>query len=485
MNDLLLHSTLLVGFGFFALAVGVFAMAREQQLKSDLRGAAVLFGVFLVLRVAWLLLESSLPPMWANLTRLVWMLCFAFGVVRLLVAFGLWVWRRLRRGPTTKIHRDVLDFALYLLTAIPILKVTLAIDVTTLLGTSAVLSLVLGFALQDTLSNLFSGLSVQLERPFQVGDWISVGQFTGQVVQIAWRSTRIESFRKELITLPNSLIAKEAVRTLSRNGELASTDLFIGVSYDAPPNRVKAEVLATLAAIAEVARSPAPVCAVQGYEDSSVKYLVRYWPKDFASAPRLQDEVLSQLWYRFGRAGIELPFPQRVVTMRQAEAPAAEAHTALVDRLELFKAFKPEERAQLAKAAKERHFGRGEEVIAEGAEGHSFFVVVRGKVSVRAKAAPAPIATLGEGEYFGEMSLMTGDPRNATVVAVEDSVLLELDRADFAEHIQKHPDFAQPLAELLARRKEELDRLSSSPAGPAEGAVRILGRLRQLFRLRE
>ncbi len=484
MGELLLHSTLLVGLGFLAVAVGVLLLAREEQLKRDLRGAAVYFAVFIVLRVLWTVLEHALPSAWANLTRLVWMLAFAFGVVRLLVTFGLWVWRRVRRGPTTKIHRDVLDFTLYLLAAIPILKVTLAIDVTTLLGTSAVLSLVLGFALQDTLSNLFSGLSVQLERPFQVGDWISVGHHTGQVVQIAWRSTRIESFAKELITLPNSLIAKEAVKTLSRGGEVAATDLRVGVSYATPPNRVKEEVLATLAGIPEVAKTPAPVCAVESYDDSAVKYLVRYWPTNFALVVQLQDQVLSQLWYRFGRAGIEIPFPQRVVTLRRPP-PAPRPHAELVDRLELFKGFKPEERAELAKAARERHFGRGEQVIAEGAEGHSFFVVARGKVSVRAKAAPMPIATLGEGEYFGEMSLMTGDPRNATVVALEDTALLELERDDFAKHIAKHPDFAQPLAELLAQRKAELDRLSSQPVAPGEGAVRILGRLRHLFRLGE
>lgn len=483
MDDLLLHSTLLVGLGFFVFAVGLRAFAKENQLKADLRGAAVFLIVFMVLRVAWNLLQERLPPTWADLTRLVWMFAFAFGVVRLFVAIALFGWRKLQRGPTTKIHRDVFEFALYVLTAIPILKVTLKIDVTTLLGTSAVVSLVLGFALQDTLSNLFSGLSVQLERPFNVGDWVTVGNFTGKVVQIAWRSTRIETFRRELITLPNSLIAKEAVRTLSRPDGQASTDFFVGISYSAPPNAVKQEILALLTGIEGIARLPPPICEVAGFDDSSVRYLVRYWPHDYASTPRLQDEVMTQLWYRLGRAGIEIPFPQRVVTLVQPSA-ARSANGELVERLELFQVFKPEERAEIAKAAIERRFGRGEEVILEGAEGHSFFVVAKGSVSVRAKAAAQPLATLRTGEYFGEMSLMTGDPRNATVVALEDSVLLELDRADFGKHLSAHPEFAQPLAEMLSRRKAELDKLSAAPAAANEGTGRILSRLRELFRLK-
>jgi small-conductance mechanosensitive channel/CRP-like cAMP-binding protein len=485
MNFLQGYLSLVVALALW-LAVSVLrALTRDEQLKSDLRGALYLFTGFILLRGCGGAIEDYLPKDASKALRVGWMLAFAFGSVRVVVSTGLWGYRAIRHGPTSKILRDLVDFVLYLAVTIPILKTQLAIDVATLLGTSAVLSLVLGLALQDTLTNLFSGLSVQLERPFQVGDFITVGQHTGRVTQIAWRSTRIETTRREQITLPNSVIAKEAVKNYTRGGQPVAIDLLFGVTYSAPPNQVKHEVLEALSAIPMVLKEPAPIVHTQDFAESSVRYLIRYYLADYAQLLASQGEIHTRLWYRFGRAGIEIPFPQRIVTLRN-EPQRSHVHQALLQELDLFAPFTEAERSAIASNARERYFGRGEHVIAEGDQGHTFFVVTKGLLGVHVGQSQTEVARLARGNYFGEMSLLTGEPRTATVTAHEDSVLLELDREAFARHFVDHPGLAQQLSEVLARRRTELqEKIVSAPAAEAVQARDILARLKQIFRLRE
>jgi small-conductance mechanosensitive channel/CRP-like cAMP-binding protein len=479
--------------GNLALVLGVMALvitllirrfAAEETLRRDLVGSVVLFGVYVVLREGGEALRRVVPEEWEPFIRVTWMLAFAYGALRLLVALLLSLRRRLRPGPTAKIQRDVLDFILYVICTIPILKTQLKIDVTTLLGTSAVLSLVLGFALQDTLSNLFAGLSLQLERPFGVGDFIKVGEHEGRVVQIAWRSTRLETVRRELVNFPNSEIAKAHLVSFS-SGPLVAIDLTVSASYQAAPNLVKAEILETLREAPLVLAEPAPWVRVLDFAESAVSYQVRLFISNIADKPHVRDEVLSRLWYRFQRAGIEIPFPQRVVHLKQLASARPRVDTAaMLSKLELFTPFPPEELRAIDAAASSRHFGAGEEIVTEGRAGSTFYVVMAGALSVRVGQPGREVATLGPGEAFGEMSLLTGEPRSATVVAVEDVWLLELDRDAFARHFSKHPERAAQLAELLERRRSALVTAASDGPDRAETRPRVIDRLREIFRLR-
>lgn len=418
--------------------VGLRRFTDSAPLKRDLGGAAVLFALFVGLRLSGGWLAELVPDDWRPYLRVTWMLAFAFGAVRFTVALALAVRRRLRPGPSAKIHRDVVDFVLYVVCAVPILKTQLKLDVGTLLGTSAVLSLVLGLALQDTLGNLFAGLSLQLERPFDVGDFIRVGELEGRVVQIAWRSTRLETVRRELVTLPNSVLAKGNVVSYS-GGAAVALDLSVVASYDAAPNLVKSEILESVRESPSVLADPAPAARVAALGDNGVEYGVRVFLANYGLAPQARDEVLGRLWYRLGRAGIEIPFPQAVVHLRNPVDQRAPLALELLARLELFRPFEADELQAIAAASQVRRFGAGEEIVTEGGKGDTFFVVVSGRVSIRRGQPAREFAALGRGQSFGEMSLLTGEPRIATVTALEDSTLLELGREVFATHFAAHP----------------------------------------------
>ncbi|MBL8922885.1 MAG: mechanosensitive ion channel [Myxococcaceae bacterium] len=478
-----LHGQLALLLGAVALSLTIVLrrFAKDERLREDVFGAMGWFAIFVVVRGAMVWGEAVSPKEWHPLERAVWMLAFAFGSVRLVVALTLWLRRRLGAAPTAKIHRDVVDFLLYLATAIPILKTQLALDVTTLLGTSAVLSLVLGFALQDTLGNVFSGLSLQLDRPYQVGDFIRVGPHEGRVVQTSWRSTRIETLRKEQITLPNALTAKEPIVNFTCGGRPVAIDLTVGAAYAAPPTKVKTEILEALAESPLVLKTPAPWVRTWEFEESSLKYVVRLWIDDWANVPHVHDEVFARLWYRFGRAGIEIPFPQRVVTMRTETPRLQGLREELLGELDLFKPFTAVERKAIADAGREHHFGLGEAICVEGREGQTFYVVVSGRVSVRVGQPPREVATLSRGQYFGEMSLLTGDPRAATVVAIDDTMVLEFGRSEFQRFFTEKPELAEQLADFLARRKAELAAGAAGAALQKADAAGLLTRLRRIF----
>ncbi len=476
------NTALVIGVVLLIFVAFARALAKEQQLKSDLRGALGWLVTWLALRLMDYAFDALGFAAIDKASRVIWMLAFAFGAVRTTVAFALWTYRRINVGGTPKILRDVLDFVLYVVAAIPILKTQLDIDLTSLLATSAILSVVLGLALQESLGNVFSGLALQLERPFRAGDWISAGEHEGRVVHVAWRATRIETFRSEEVTVPNSNLAKQPVRNYTRGGQPVALDLEVGVSYATPPNVVREEVVSALADVPLILKTPAPVCLVSRFADSAVTYLVRFYIADYRSQPDAVDQAYTRLWYRFSRAGIEIPYPQRVVHMKAQQA--ASPHLTLLSGLDLFTPFSSEQRAELARAAVERRFGRGEAIIREGDDGHTFYVIVSGEVAVA--RGGNEIARLSRGAYLGEMSLLTGEPRSATVVATSDVVVLELDRQVFSKHFAENPERAQQLSELLAQRRSELDAVASATGANApEGAKanEILRRLKSIFRL--
>jgi small-conductance mechanosensitive channel/CRP-like cAMP-binding protein len=470
--------------GFIAVALAVRA-SSEQTHKDDLLAGARWLGIFLALRVNGIWLERVLPTEFLPYIRTTWTLAFAFGMTRIGVAIILWVRRKFTAVVAPKIHRDVIDFVLYVIVAIPVLKTQLKLDIGTLLGTSAVVSLVLGFALQDTLGNLFSGLSLQLETPFRVGDFIRVGEKEGRVTQIAWRSTRLENNRRETITVPNSLIAKEKVTNFT-TAQPVAVDVDFGASYSAAPNFVKAEIAETLRESKLVLNEPAPWISVVNFGESAIEYRARIFVSDYGSWVQAKDEVLSRLWYRFGRAGIEIPFPQRVVHLKGQSPPPDTVEPQLLASAPLFAPFPPQEIAALCLAAVQRKFGAGEEIITEGRQGSTFYVVLSGSVSVRVGSPLREIATLERGATFGEMSLLTGEPRSATVVAVADSCLLELGRDVFAKHLEGQPERLAQLAAMVEQRKASLAPLSTQDekTQPLPASVRAIDKLKELFNVR-
>src|SRR5262249_45885973 len=244
-------------------------------------------------------------------------------------------------------------------------------------------------ALQETLGNIFSGLSLQLQKPFEPGDWVRFGMYLGRVQGIGWRSTRLVTRSLESLDVPNALLAREVITNY--RGTAVGDDLFVGLSYGVPPNRVKEIILRVLHHNRALASDPAPQVWVVDYGDFAVKYRIRFWMIDYSQQDRVRDEIMTSLWYALRRNGIEIPFPILTLHLRRMPAVAARYDDrqrdliATLRRVDFLTGLDEEELATLVPNLFEVEFGRGETICREGEAGETFYVVRGGTVEILAR----------------------------------------------------------------------------------------------------
>ena len=470
-------------------------MLKDRKLARSLIAPVFALSFFLLTRWAmgWVSEESQKI---SNALRVVGVIFFAFALVRIVAVLLVdWVLHVQFQKESSKIIRDVISAALYFVAFAAVIRATTSIDLTATLATAGALSLVLGLALQDTLGNVFSGLAIQLEQPFRTGDWVSFGTTTGRVRDLGWRAMVLETRDHDLITVPNSVVTKLELHNHSRPVAWTALRVEVGLPYDCPPNVARSVLTAALTQVPEVLQNPAPKIRLKSFAESSITYELRYFidvANWFMDAPDVNAAVGSAIWYSLKRAGISIPFPIRTVYMHQVEAASedgvfAEAERMLAD-IDFLKPLDDDARRALARRMRVLHFGTGESIVRQGDAGETFYLVEQGEVSVRARGADdieRRVATLGPGAFFGEMSLLTGEPRAASVVSVKDSLLMAIDRDGFRDALQSNPDVARQLAEILSARSSQLQAATatSAAAAPVREPGRILGKLKELFGL--
>jgi small-conductance mechanosensitive channel len=382
------------------------------------------------------------------------------------------VFPRMRLG-IPPIVQDVL-VAVFSLVALFGTATRAGVDLTGIVATGAVLTGVIGLALQDLLGNVFGGLSLQLDHTIHVGDWIRVQEVTGRVVEIRWRSTSIETRNWETVIIPNSVLTRSQVVVLGRRASDPREprrwrrQIVFAVDFRYPPTQVMECVLRALRAhaIADVADDPAPDCQLLELTDSCARYAVRYWLTDFSHDTPTDSVVQTRIFYALKRAGIPLAMPAHAIFLTE-DSPERRKHKLVsenerrlfaLSRIELFRDLAEAERKELAAGLHYAPFTRGEVIVRLGAAAHHLYMITSGTVSVRTGdgATEHELAQLGEGEFFGEMSLLTGEPRSATTVAATDVECYRLDAEVFRSLLSRRPDLADKVAAALSERRSAL-----------------------------
>jgi small-conductance mechanosensitive channel/CRP-like cAMP-binding protein len=377
---------------------------------------------------------------------------------------------RVGLGPS-RILQDVL-IAGSVVVALFTLASHAGLNLSGLVATSAVLTAVIGLAFQDTLGNIVTGLALQLDKSIAIGDWIEVGNVNGRVTEIRWRYTAIETRNWETMIVPNSLLVKGQVLVLGRR--LGQPRLWrrwvrFNIDFRFSPSDVIETVDAALqsAPIENVAQEPAPHCILSDLTESYARYAVRYWLTDFARDDPTDSVVRTRIYFALRRVGIPLSIPAHAVFLtsdtseRRAEKSRQdqERRSQALAKIDLFSGLSEEEREQLAEGLTLAPFARGEIITRQGREAHWLYIVVEGEVVVRVSAGNGPsreVARLKAGDFFGEMSLLTGEPRAATVVAQTDVECFRLDRRVFQQLLESRPEIAEQVAEVLAKRSTQL-----------------------------
>ena len=406
--------------------------------------------------------------------------------------------RGLEEQRTPALLIDLIRFPLAILAVFFVLVGVWESDFGNLLATLGVGSLVLGLALQDTLGNLFAGIALFFEKPFAVGHWIRVGEVVGKIVELNWRAVRVLTRNGDLVVIPNSVLGKERIENYSIPSEVHATLIRIAFSYDDPPNKVKAVLCACARATRRVLADPAPLARTVGYGDSAINYDVKFFIRDFAALPDIEEELFTRIWYAARRNGLTIPFPIRTVFKtdmppKPATDPAR-AIDAAVRTVDLFAPLSKEETAELTREAVIEEYAAGEKILSQGEKNRAFFIIRSGKAMITltaARGAREDLAVLSAGQFFGEMSVLTGEDCAADVVAVEDINAVVVYKETLEVLLGRRPELAEQMAHIIAARKLGLHAAAErAQHGSAEAAAKVrggagelVGKIRKFFGL--
>jgi small-conductance mechanosensitive channel/CRP-like cAMP-binding protein len=472
-------------WGVVALAATLLIMSLtvNRLIQRKLKLSVFLFGCYILLNlVLWL--RPGLTPAAESDLRGFERLIFAAGAIHLLVHVLI---NPLRADRVPDAFPSILQDAIVI--GLLVLVGTFVFQ-DKLLTTSAVGAVVVGFALQDTLGNAFAGLGIQSEKPFRVGHWIRVGDFEGRVAEVTWRATKLRTKSGNFVVVPNNTIAKEAITNYSEPAVPTRLELDVGASYLSTPADVKTAILEAVGHVPRVLKSPASDALLHAFDASAITYRVRFWTDDYESDDETRDEVRTAIYYAFVRRGIEIPWPIQVGYQR--DWPEPDAHAKQRDRerilaaVDLFSRLSDEQRRDFATSSTMRMYGNGESIVRQNEPGHSMFVVCSGSAAVVLEPNRREVAVIPSGGYFGEMSLLTGDPRSATVVARGDTVVLELD----AELVRRlgavDPQAVEQIGLAAVARRAELDsvREEEQNVAVADAPATFLGRMKKFLRIR-
>ena len=457
--------TLLVG----AAAVGILTLGRILRSQVVRRLAGGLAFLVAATAALWLVQALQAGPRWVEWADAAVLLAIGYLVMRvtLLVIFE---WLLIRRFDlrVPRLALDMVSLVLYLLIAAAILRASLGLEVGTLLSSAALLTVVVGFALQETLGTLLSGLALTWEQELTAGSWVEIEGIVGEVQALGWRSLVVRTTLGERVMFSNSQVARARVRLLGEGDHDVAVPVRLGVAYEAPPHAVK-EILRRVAAdVPDVLKVPAPGILTHEFAESAVVYECRLWTKKAWRAPDITDDFLTRAHAALARAGMEIPFPQRSVRMVAPKAGADRVAMSL-DALESSTMFGglPESALRLlAGTAHWQEFAPGEAVVREGEASRALFVVAAGEAVV--EHAGTEIARVGVGEVFGEMAFITGAPRAATVRAGSALAVVEVDSPALAALLVHQSEVAEELANRVAIRQEELSSRGTFGGGVSE-----------------
>jgi len=482
-----------VGTFFVAVAIGRF-LKRRAGVRLGL-----LFRLFcLTLAFYAALAFYGVHASWRNHVGAAVILLSTALVVALV---NRYVWdfyfEKKRQTPIPHFLREVIGGVIFLVALLFVLSSGYHAEAQLkgLLAGSGVIAIIVGFAGQNLFAGIIGGISIQLNRPYKVGDWLQVGERFAEVMEINWRSTRLRTNDGIYLDIPNNEMVSHTIVNLHYPTEVHAMRIRVGVEYKNRPNRVKDALFRAASSADGVLAEPKVKIFLVDFADFAVIYEIKFYMGNHARINEINDAVRTNVWYELKRQGITIPFPIRTLHVERRAAPTYEdydeARTILREE-PLFECLSDAQIDSLVKEARLNYFGRGERVIQEGAEGASMFVLVRGaaRVWVSKNGSSIPVATLSAGDCFGEMSLLTGESRTATVQAESDCYVLEIGKPVMADVIRDSPDCLERLSELLARRKLENEGVLKEAASQAQNqrkereyTASFLHRLRTFFEL--
>jgi small-conductance mechanosensitive channel/CRP-like cAMP-binding protein len=467
MNDLSIvidtaaHDPLVVVLGLFA-AGGIVSHFLFRRYPF---GRAIVRVVFLLLLTVALLHADVVPYQQLQFTgtpfgaavrgalKIAWWLGAAWLLVGFLRAFVI-VEHRPREG---KLLQDLFAGLVYLAAVFAIIAYVFDLPIQGLLATSGAIAIILGLALQSTLSDLFSGVVLNFSRPYRPGDWINLeGGTDGRVIEMNWRATHVLTGRRDLAIVPNSTIAKSKIVNVSSPSGIHGTTIIVQLDTKTPPS-IGTDILErALLNCRLIVGAPSPTVAVKSITAAYTEFEITFFVEELASATKAQNELFDLIFRHLAAAGLDLASPQNQPYQAAEDHNVKKLKTRPEMALELVAIFATltiAERAAIAAKLKQHSYDQGETLLEPGRVLQSLFIIASGVLSLVRGEAETEVMRLGPGDHFGEIGLLTGAPSIGKITALTPVIVYELAKTDLAPILEARPEVSQELCRALARRQ--------------------------------
>ena len=403
------------------------------------------------------------------------------------------IYRNSSPGEISSIIKTILSVVVYIVSFFIIFQSFFPnIQLAPLFTGSTIIGIVVGLALQDTLGNLFAGLALQADQPFQVGDVVTIStRGVGVVEAVSWRGVKIRTFNNRLLMISNSVLGKETIEVAPKDNLNARTVWFNSLYSNSPARTIQA-VRDAVRQVENVSSKIRPVVRIRNLGDNGIDWEVKYWLDDYTRQNDTDALIRLRIWYVFQREKIDFAFPTRTIHIepKAEDIGVEEVLNIAVERLNQVAIFTPlagEEIERLANSSNLRVYAPGEAIVRMGREGNSMFVIIRGavRVEIPSGAASTVVNELRENDFFGEMSLLTGEPRSANVIAQEETEVLQIKKEALKPIFEDNPTLVESISEIIAERKELLHSHSSQSDGSAQkDPSGVLSSIKRFFGLR-
>ncbi|MEM1367903.1 MAG: mechanosensitive ion channel domain-containing protein [Cyanobacteria bacterium P01_H01_bin.15] len=459
---------LIFGFPLLLLLINELYLALDRR-SNPLANTLLILRNFILPSMAILIFLNRVLELreQSSLVRLVTTIWLLFTIHLFLSGFKVLLFDAAKddswQAKVPGLFLDLVRFFLVSCIAAVILSRVWGIDLGGVITALGIGSIVIGLALQDTLKNLFAGISLIFERPFTLGDWLEVDGTIGQIVQLTWRSVYLQTRSQDLIVIPNATLIEGNFRNFNLPTPLHVVEMEYGFSYDDPPNKVKNVLYETAIATEGVLRSPEPWVRTINYADFSIIYRVGIYIDQYRSEPDIKNEFVTRVWYAAKRYKLNIPFP--IETQYRIDAANLKAVDPVRKIFQILRAlpnFAALDETWLTEVRPWLHvfdFARGEIIFSEGERSQGIHLLLSGEAELGFHNYAGQLVTtthLSAGEFFGTNALLPGEKSDMSAIAIKDLEVGILEPEAVTNLIQKIPRVAQEFSELAARRRRQL-----------------------------
>jgi small-conductance mechanosensitive channel len=478
---------LLIPLVFFLL-IAVFHALFPKKLsisKVWLTIKVAVFGILFSVLVRYLTIPPEITPYIQEIQGLILLFCMgnvlAYLIVDLYLEFRM-------KGEVPSFLRELLLLVVYLFVAATALRVVFDINVASIITGTTFLAAALAIALQSTLVNVVSGFHIQADKNFKRRTWVWIKDkdIYGEIVNVGFRNTTLRTTEEHKVSIPNNFLLQDIVHTIGNRDEKATgVNLKVQLQYSFPPERAMTVLLNALQDVPGILPDPAPSVRIDWFMENGVQYNLRFYLEDYGMILKVRNAILTRVWYAVTREGFSFPFPHREIIMSESEPPfrlSAHGIQWNLRQTEILSPLKDEDLDELSKRVHLRIFGNGETVVRQGEEGNSLFINLCGELEVYVDGIK--IGMLSGGEFFGEMSLLTGEKRRATVMAVGEVWIIEITKGALEPIVRSNPSVVEGLSAALERRLEKILAAQQLPKTAIEASTRrdrILWKIKNFF----